>query len=429
MAKELRVLVIDEEVGTLTLSKGRINFIYDEAWRQGVDSFPLSLSMPLTASAHSGAPIENYLWNLLPDREQTLMEIARLYGVSYQNPFALVAKLGRDLPGAVQIVPPDEIEEASKREGVRLVSEAALADFLRRLVQSPSLNRINQDANHFSLAGAQPKKAILRISGRWYEHKGRTPTTHILKPPMQDLKASIENEHFCLRLASAIGLPTAKSEAIKISGEPAILVERYDRVRFEGVKRLPLAEGGGVIYRIHQEDFCQALSRHPREKYQNQGGPSMAEVMQVLEGSQEPSVDRERFMRACAFNFVILGIDAHGKNFSVLIDQAGYRLAPLYDIISAAAYDTHHYDKMAMKVGGEYRWRWIEKRHWERAARECRYSASAMIEHVHDMIVGVASHVPTVLEQCHKSGLKAPFLNELSSALIERCRALQEVYG
>ena len=429
MARELQVLVTDEKVGTLSLDKGRIRFVYDETWRQGIDSFPLSLSMPLTAAEHSGAPIENYLWNLLPDREQTLIDLARRHSVTYSNPFALIGKLGRDLPGAVQIVPTEEIEDAMKREGVKRVGEEALADFLKRLVQNPSLNRINQDANHFSLAGAQPKKAILRINRRWYEHNGRTPTTHILKPPMLDLKAPVENELFCLLLAQAVGLRTAKSEAVTIGGEPAILVERYDRVRLDGESRIPLTKSGGTIYRIHQEDCCQATARPPSQKYQNQGGPSMSDVMQILEGSQDANEDRERFMKASAFNFVILGIDAHAKNFSILVDPTGFRLAPLYDIISAAAYDTHFYDKMAMKIGGEYRWRWIGIRHWERAARECRYPAGTLLTHVRDMIRLVSFNAPEVLKECRRSGLTASFLDDLSDALIRRCQMLTAAYA
>src|SRR5690606_35398653 len=84
------------------------------------------------------------------------------------------------------------------------------------------------------------------------------------------------------------------------------------------------------------------------------------------------ATDRTRFVRACAFNFVILGPDAHGKNFSVLIDSAGrYRLAPLYDINSALPCDLEKARKLAMTIGGEGRWRSVAPIHWEKAARLC----------------------------------------------------------
>ena len=429
MAKELRVLVQEEELGSLLLERGRIRLVYDDAWLHSAAAFPLSLSMPMWAREHGGSVVENYLWNLLPDREATLLELARRYSISPRNPFALVGAHGQDLPGAVQVLPPEKVEASVHREGVKLIGEAKLAEFLNRLVLHPSLNRISDDANHFSLAGAQPKKAILWIGEKWYEHKGRTPTTHILKPPMRDLESSVENEHFCLRLAAAIGLSVAKSEVVSIGGTPTIVVERYDRVRLDGTRKLPLTKSGGVIYRVHQEDFCQALGVHPQAKYQNMGGPSMSDIMHVLEGSADAATDRERFMRACVFNFIILGIDAHAKNYSVLIDHDGFRLAPLYDIISAVAYDTHHFDKLAMKVGTEYRWRYVAPRHWEAAAKECRYPADVIIETILNLSGSVADQCGNILADCRDAGLQAPFLDQLANAIEKRCAALRRTYS
>src|SRR5262249_27716711 len=162
---DLRVFAQEEELGSLFLDRGRIRLVYDEAWRNDPAGFPLSLSMPLWAREHGGNVVENYLWNLMPDREATLLELARRYSISPSNPFALVGAHGQDLPGAVQMLPTENVEASIYQEGVKPVSETRLAEFLNRLVLHPSLNRINDDANHFSLAGAQPKKAILWMGG------------------------------------------------------------------------------------------------------------------------------------------------------------------------------------------------------------------------------------------------------------------------
>jgi serine/threonine-protein kinase HipA len=429
MARELRVLISEEEVGSLFLERGRIRLVYDEAWRLGVASCPLSISTPLSAREHAGEGVENFLWNLLPDRQDTLAAMARRYSVSPRNPFALVGAHGCDLPGAVQIAPPDQVEAMIKRDGVREVSEAKLAEFLERLVAEPSLNTIAPDAAHFSLAGSQPKKALLHMGGRWYEHKGRTPTTHILKPPMRDLEASVENEHFCLTLAAELGLPAARSEVVRIGDQPVICVERYDRIRFKGTRRLPLDEPGGRVWRVHQEDLCQATGRHPGSKYQNMGGPGVADVMRVLDGSADAAVDRDRFMRALAFNFLILGIDAHAKNFSILIDHDGYRLAPLYDLLSAAAYDTHRFDKLAMSIGGEYRWRWVAPRHWERLARASGYPVGATIGHLRELGARLPAACDEALASCRASGLAAPLLDALAAAIKAHAKDVVERYA
>jgi hypothetical protein len=72
----------------------------------------------------------------------------------------------------VQIARADNVADVIARDGVKLVSEAKLAEFLRRLVVEPSLNRINDDAAHFSLGGVQPKKALLRV-GADYDDDAR----------------------------------------------------------------------------------------------------------------------------------------------------------------------------------------------------------------------------------------------------------------
>jgi serine/threonine-protein kinase HipA len=50
-------------------------------------------------------------------------------------------------------------------------------------------------------------------------------------PPPTDFDGHVENEHLCLMLARALGLPTARSEIRQFEDVIAIVVERYDRVR------------------------------------------------------------------------------------------------------------------------------------------------------------------------------------------------------
>lgn len=133
---------------------------------------------------------------------------------------------------------------------------------------------------------------------------GSVPTTHIFKPATGDLDGYTENEHFCLSLARELGLAAAAS-TVRVYGDiPVIIVERYDRRR-----------DGAAVKRIHQEDMCQALMRVPHIKYQNQGGPSAVDIMQVIRThSSAQQSDVERFLDALIFNWLIAGTDAHAKN-------------------------------------------------------------------------------------------------------------------
>jgi serine/threonine-protein kinase HipA len=427
---ELRVLINEEQIGSIFQGAGgRLRFVYDQEWRNRIDAVPLSLAMPLTSAEHLHRPIEAFLWNLLPDREDVLRQIAQEHGIRSNNPFALAGARGEDLPGAIQIVPPERIPHLRRRERVVRISEHDLAELLHNRLRAAGRTHIGEDSGFFSLAGAQAKLAVCLINDRWYEQRGYTPSTHIIKPSIPDLQDQVENEHFCLRLGAAIGLPVVKSEVRTIGDLTTIVVERYDRIRLQGTRRLSLSTSGGKVHRIHQEDMCSALSVHPANKYQHLGGPGIKQIMQLLDGSGAPASDRERFMRACAFNFVIAGVDAHAKNYSVLIEGGGrYRLAPLYDIMSALPYDAGTYNRLAMSVGNERKYRQIYPSHWERTARKCRYDGEAAVSHVREFIRNVPDAASDVLAECRTAGLACDLLEELANSLAARCTQLTNTY-
>jgi serine/threonine-protein kinase HipA len=431
MAKELVVLVHDEVLGRVEQSaNGSLSFEYDDNWMGLVDAFPLSLSMPLQQKRHTNIAVRNYLLGLLPDNLNALNSLARRYSVSPRNPFALIANLGEDLAGAVQMVPPDRVDDLRRREGVTQIPEKRLAAFLDELVKDPGKTQITSDAGFFSLAGAQAKKAVYWVNGKWYEPRGRTPSTHIIKPAIPEYAGQVENEHFCLSLAGAMDLPTAVSQVVHIGDKPNIIVARYDRRRFLKGKSIPLTRAGGEVVRLHQEDMCQALAIDPANKYQGiEGGPGMKVIMRILDGSGSPAVDRTRFMRACALNYVVIGPDAHGKNYSLLIEHGRYRLAPLYDINSYLPYDIEKSRRLAMSVGDEAMWRKIGPTHWEKAAAACNYPADEAVAHVLDIIERAPDEAQTILTRCVDHGLKTPVLRKLAAEIQKRCAALKKIYS
>lgn len=275
MSKELFVLLSDRVIGRVTQDdRARLSFIYDEAWRDIWGAYPLSLSMPLAAIEHRHDEISAYIWGLLPDNELVLDRWAKRFQVSPRNPFALIANVGEDCAGAVQFVRPERLGAVLEGEAgdVAWLEEPEIAARIRQLRDDQSAWRRPGDTGQFSLAGAQPKTALLLQDGRWGVPSGRIPTTHILKPPSVDFDGHAENEHFCLALARALGLPVATSTVMRFEGEVVFVVDRYDRQ----------ATDRGVI-RIHQEDMCQALGVPPMHKYENEGGPGVSAIAGLLE--------------------------------------------------------------------------------------------------------------------------------------------------
>src|SRR5208283_4142696 len=273
MSKELIAILDGRETGRVVRdNRGRLSFTYKEAWRTAADAYPLSISMPLALAEHPNAKIDPFLWGLLPDNEIVLGNWARKFHVSPRNAFSLIACVGEDCAGAVQFVQPERLDAImSAAPPIEWLDEAEIARRLRALREDQSAWRAPRDTGQFSLAGAQPKTALLFDNKKWGVPSGRVPTTHILKPPSGEFDGHAENEHFSLELARALGLPVVDSRIMHFKDEIAIVVERYDRVRISG-----------TLHRVHQEDICQALSIPPTRKYQNEGGPGIRDIVDLL---------------------------------------------------------------------------------------------------------------------------------------------------
>jgi serine/threonine-protein kinase HipA len=424
MTNELVALLDGKEIGRVQRDvRGRIKFVYDDAWRKAPDAYPLSLSMPLGAKEHGRAVTEAFLWGLLPDNERVLARWAAKFQVSARNVFALISHVGEDCAGAIQFMTPDRLDvlRGGKEDKVEWLSETDIAKRLETLRADHAAWRLPRDTGQFSLAGAQPKTALLFQNGRWGIPSGRLPTTHILKPPTGQFDGHAENEHICLKLARSLGLPAAQSTVMRFKKEIAIVVERYDRQR-----------KGNDIIRVHQEDVCQALGIIPTKKYQNEGGPSAFDIAQLLRTySTDREADLETFIDALGFNWIIAGTDAHAKNYSLLLSGRGIRLAPLYDVASILPYDDCDFQKMklAMKVGGEYKLSLVGLRQWQKFAREMRIDADALVERLAAMAERLPDEVNAARAGARSEGLDAPIIERLAKALIERADACRKSLG
>ncbi|MCS3765804.1 MULTISPECIES: type II toxin-antitoxin system HipA family toxin [Bradyrhizobium] len=425
MTSELVALLDGREIGRVRNdARGRLTLVYDKDWRQAEGAYPLSLSMPLAAEEHGPSAVQAFLWGLLPDNEHVLERWARRFQVSARNVFALISNVGEDCAGAVQFVPPDRLDalRSGAEDKVEWLDETAIAKRLQTLREDHAAWRLPRDAGQFSLAGAQPKTALLFQKGKWGIPSGRIPTTHILKPPTGHFDGHAENEHICLILARNLGLPVADTQVMRFGKEIAIVIERYDR-QFSG----------NEIVRVHQEDICQALGILPTRKYQNDGGPSPADVIELLRTySTDRVVDVDTFVEALGFNWLIAGTDAHAKNYSLLLAGGPHvRLAPLYDIASILPYDDIDLQKikLAMKIGGDYKLSQIGLRDWQKFARETRLDPDKVIAGLISMAEQLPDIVAAVREQGRKDGLDNAIIGRLAEHLIARAKQCRRQLG
>jgi serine/threonine-protein kinase HipA len=397
MARTLDVYFHQEHAGQLIQDDhGQIVFDYAQSWLDNPNALPLSQSLPLRAERFSRDECRSFFAGILPE-EGKREKIARNLGISARNDFAMLEEIGGECAGAVSFFLKGE-GLPSANYHYKELSDQELANILRELPKRPLLAGENEV--RLSLAGAQDKIAVRMQDGKISLPLGGAPSTHILKPAIEQFKDLVFNEAFCMQLASKVDIPTALVTTHQVDNIDYLLVERYDRTFDEQ----------GFTHRLHQEDFCQALGILPEMKYQNEGGPSIEQCMKLLRDvSSIPVIDLQHLLDAVIFNFLIGNNDAHGKNFSLLYYTDKTCLAPLYDVISTAYYPELS-NKMAMKIGGEYKFDRVVPRNFEKLAEQSGLSKALVRQRVPEL----AQRITLVLESDHQG-------EKLADLILQRC--------
>lgn len=356
MARELAVWLFADRVGTLALDNGQLNFCYAQDWLSQPDAMALSSSLPLQSEPFDDHATRPFFAGLLPEGHLRRL-IAQQFQVSGQNDFALLDHIGGECAGAVTLLAPGQaVSNPEPGNAVQWLSDAEIVAILDELPYRPML--AGKEGLRLSLAGAQDKLPVIFDGTRIGLPRHGTPSSHILKPAIHALEDTVTNEGFCLSLAEAMALKSARSRVHVVLDRQFLLVERYDRVIDEQGQRL----------RLHQEDFCQALGVAPELKYQNEGGPDLAQCFDLVRRVTRPSAPHIlRLLDCVIFNALIGNHDAHAKNFSLLYTGRSPILAPLYDTLSTAVYPTLT-TRMAMKIGSKYAFGEVHARHWDQLA-------------------------------------------------------------
>ncbi len=405
--------------------RGTDRFRYADSWLTADEGRTLSASF--TWPAHpgewiTGAVVENWFENLLPDSAQVREQIARRFGVR-PSPFELLKEIGRDCVGAVQLLPIDEQPTEIQSIQFDVLTEAEVATELQIAGQS-ALNLANTDVPfRISLAGAQEKTALLFHRKKWCRPRGSTPTTHILKLPLSQvgdlpMPHSLENEWLCGRILSECGLPVAQSEILHFNGMSCLAVERFDR---------RLSPDRKWWMRLPQEDLCQAFGVPPIQKYENEGGPGISACVNFLRSGSIQANDASNFLRAQLLFWILQAPDGHGKNFSIQHRAGGdFQLTPLYDVLSAYPISGHGVGrlptrqiKMAMAVVGKnrhYRWHDIQPRHWLEHCKQI-----GMGEQMERLLQSVPSQVDQALSKI-ESQLPDRFPGEVFDSIADGAR-------
>ncbi len=366
MSRRLEILLHDHLVGHLSETPGGgTEFRFRDAYRDLVprpvlgQKFEDDLARIYRSRRGQGLP--DFFANLIP--EGRLREvIEETTDLESGDDLALLAFVGRDLPGAVVARPVGDA-------GARLSEEP---------VAEPAAEAEPAAANEglrFSLAGVQLKFSMLLLedklrlpardqSGEWVV-KFDSPTFPYL--PENELsmltwarEAGFDVPECQLRdVDDVVGFP----RRLAVGGTRVLAVRRYDR---------------GPQGRVHQEDFAQAVALPPAKKYEQITHEVMARLVRrfVDEEAVDELVRRLVFVVASGNN------DAHLKNWSLVYpDAIRARWSPLYDQVATVAWPGP--DRLlALKLAGVKDFGRVDRSAFERFADKAEINRGRVLEGV-----------------------------------------------
>ena len=324
--RELDVRIDSRPVGVLRDRDDTWEFEYTPEWIEAGDAFDLSPALPRASARHvdgsSRRSVQWYFDNLLPEEGMRTVA-AQEARVPEQDAFGLLAFFGAESAGALVLQDPARPLAADR--GLKKLPYAALSERIGNMARVP----LSHDApKRMSIAGAQHKLLVVMRDGALFEPLPGTPSTHILKPEhlSDDDAASVANEYFTMRLARAMRLEVPEVEHLCVP-QPIYIVRRFDRT----------LRDAGAVQRRHAIDTCQLLDKSRAFKYTAATVESVAQASVLCRAR---AVARLQLFRWIVFNVLVGNGDCHLKNISFLVDDRGIDLAPFYDLLSTAAYDT-----------------------------------------------------------------------------------------
>ena len=427
--RQLDLWMNGERVGIWRVAPTGDELIYDDAWVLAEQGRPLSLSLPFRPGnqPHTGKVVQDYFDNLLPDSQPIRERLARRFKTQTTGAADLLAEIGRDCVGSLQIMPAGQAPGPVKRLTAQHLDEAAVAHLLRATVTPPSLDARTDPLDDFriSIAGAQEKTALLWHNQQLWQPTGPTPTTHILKLPLGmvgnmklDLRESVDNEWLCAQILAAYGLPTARCHPLIFEDQKVLAVERFDR---------RWADDATWLIRLPQEDMCQATGTPAHAKYEADGGPGIDRILTVLNASRRRAQDRAIFFQAQLVFWLLCAPDGHAKNFSIAHQAGGaFSMTPLYDVMSAYPVLGAGTTKIApqrIKLAMALRcthphWRIseIQRRHWVQVGRR-NGVISAAGQDAESLIQHLVDRTPTVVAKV-AAALPADFSIRIADAIL-----------
>ncbi len=128
-------------------------------------------------------------------------------------------------------------------------------------------------------------------------------------------------------------------------------------------------------------------------------------------------------LRWTIFNFLIGNVDAHAKNLAMLFTDREPRLAPFYDLICMQIYPDLT-ERQAMRIGGENRPSWIQRRHWVRFGKAVAIKPRLVLKTLQDMAASVMPPAQKLADELRKTYGTFPIIEKILAIIEKRAKAV-----
>lgn len=419
----------EQRIGTLSYhdDTGRFSFTYDQAWITQTTAYPISPALPFhrpeqqTDELHS-VNVRRFFENLLPEGK-ALEDAAAAHAVAKSNLFGLLRWLGQESTGALALLPEDSTP-AQVNPVMREVTYAELSERIQDRANRPF--NVWDGRVRMSIAGYQDKLSVyVDQAGKLFLVEGALASTHILKPEPMNPKLSrlVVNEHFCLKLATTLGIPTAEVEILRIP-EPVLMIKRFDRIVHDA-----------HVERLHVVDSCQALNLSVNHKYERnfgsgrdvaniRDGVSLEKLFSIASLTHSEAATRMTLIRWTILQYLIGNSDAHGKNISFFVEPGGLHLAPVYDLISVCVYSNIEHG-LAMAIGDEFDITKIRAYDWADMAERCGIERRLLVREMNRMIKALRTQLPKLLVLPDYTIDEQATLQEISDLMLKQAEQME----
>ncbi|MFJ9781116.1 type II toxin-antitoxin system HipA family toxin [Amycolatopsis sp. NPDC101161] len=391
----------NRHVGVLHQRGDHTRLTFDVSYREDPDRPVLGLHFEETVLSPQASALRAPPWfsNLLPEG-RVRDWVAEDRGVSVDREMEILSHVGRDLPGAVRILPIDlqPIEEAASWEAPDS--------------RAPSPGAESHPGWRISLAGVQLKFAMISKDDRLTIPGFGEGSDWIVKLPDQQFSMLPQNEFAMMHLARKSGIDIPSITLVhrdQLSGLPSNIWPGREEWAY-AIKRF---DRGPNRELIHIEDLAQVRNFYPRDKYKG----NFETIASLIYRKHDVDALRE-FSRRMAFIILISNGDAHLKNWSLIYrNEQIPTLSPAYDLVSTDIYRAESgKEDLGLKLGGSRRFEDVSLETFNRLERRLSATNAGLADQVVETVERVRANWAELAETLKLPSGLSKYLNETIDA-------------